>query len=69
MKYICWGYMEPGNLARNDRGAATGNADDHRRATGYLAAGEPLPPPETTLTLSWKRSRPPTVPTLPAPRG
>jgi hypothetical protein len=60
MKYM-FGIHRAGKIARNDRGAATGNArrmlgyGDHLRAKGYLAAGEG--PPEIALTLSSKNGK------------
>jgi hypothetical protein len=61
MKYICLGYIEPGEfegMTEDERHATLDECfehNDHLRANGHPVAEVPLQPPETALTLYWKR--------------
>jgi hypothetical protein len=61
MKYICLGYIEPGTfegMTEDERYATFDECfeyNDHLRANGHLVAEVPLQPPETALTLYWKK--------------
>jgi hypothetical protein len=61
MKYICLGYIEPGKfegMTEDERHAVLDECfehNDHLRASGHLVAEVPLQPPETALTLYWKK--------------
>ena len=63
MKYICLGYIEPGQfegMTEDERHATFDECfeyNDHLRANGHLVAEVPLQPPETALTLYWKNGK------------
>ena len=60
MKYICLGYLEPGkfeNMSESERNATLDECfryNDELRKNGNLLAEEPLQPPHTAVTVSWK---------------
>jgi hypothetical protein len=60
MKYICWGYIEPGKfdcMTEDERNAVFDECfehNDHLRANGRLVREMALQPPETAVTLYWK---------------
>jgi hypothetical protein len=65
MKYICLGYIlgyiEPGTFegmtGRNAVLEECFEHNDHLRANGHLIAEVPLQPPETALTLHWRKGK------------
>ena len=63
MKYICLGYIEPGKfegMTEDERHAVLDECfehNDHLRANGHLVAEVPLQPPETALTVYWKKGK------------
>ena len=63
IKYICFGYIEPGKfqgMIAEEQHAMLDECfdyDDHLRADGHLVGGEALQPPETALTLYWKNGK------------
>src|SRR5271167_4537890 len=63
MRYICLGYFEKGKfdaMTETERNAMFDKCfeyDDHLRASGHWAGGEALQPPETALTLHWKKGK------------
>ena len=60
MKYICLGYLEPGkfeNMSESERNTTLDQCfsyNDELRKNGRLLAEEPLQPPNTAVTVSWK---------------
>lgn len=60
MKYICFGYIQPGkfeNMTENERHAMLDECfdyDDQLRTNGNFTAGEALQPSTSTRTLRWK---------------
>ena len=58
MKYICLGYIEPGEfegMTEDERHTdECFEHNDHLRANGHLVAEVPLQLPEAALTLYWK---------------
>ena len=60
MKYICLGYLEPGkfeNMSESERNTTLDECfsyNDELRKKGQLLAEEPLQPPNTAVTVSWK---------------
>jgi hypothetical protein len=63
MKYICLGYIKPGKfegMTENERNATLDECFEHNdllRAKGHLVAEVPLQPPETAMTLCWKKGK------------
>ena len=63
MKFVCLGYIEPGqfeNLSENDRNAMLDEclAYDHTLTkSGHFAGGEALQGSTTAVTLSWKNGK------------
>jgi len=63
MKYICLGYLEPGKfegMTEDERNAVLDECfeyNDHLRANGHLVAEVALQPPETAVTLHWKKGK------------
>ena len=63
MKFICFGYIEPGkfeNMTETERHAMQDECfayDDKLRAHGHFAAGEALQPPAAVRTLNWKNGK------------
>src|SRR5208283_1985048 len=63
MKYVCLGYYDKGKfdgMTEAERNAMFDKCfeyDDHLRASGHWAGGEALQPPETALTLHWKKGK------------
>src|ERR1700678_3663195 len=63
MKYICLGYLEPGkfeNMAESERNTTLDECfsyNDELRKNGHLVAEEPLQPPNTAVTVSWKNGK------------
>jgi hypothetical protein len=63
MKYICLGYLEPGQfeaMTDHERHATFDECfeyNDHLRANGHLVTELALQPPETALTLYWKNGK------------
>src|SRR5215469_16671117 len=63
MKYICLGYLEPGkfeNMSETERNNVFDQCfsyNDDLRKSGNLLAEEPLQPPDTAVTLSWKNGK------------
>ncbi len=63
MKYICLGYIEPGkfeSMSESHRKTVLDDCfeyNDLLRANGHLVAEVPLQPPETALTLYWKKGK------------
>ena len=63
MKYICFGYIEPGKfegMTEDEQHAMLDESfeyNDHLRANGHVVAEVPLQPSETALTLYWKNGR------------
>jgi hypothetical protein len=63
MKYICLGYLEPGkfeNMSESERNAVFDECfsyNDELRKNGHLVAEEPLQPPNTAVTVSWKNGK------------
>jgi hypothetical protein len=63
MKYICLGYLEPGkfeNMSESERNTVFDECfsyNDEMRKNGHLVAEEPLQPPNTAVTVSWKNGR------------
>ena len=63
MKYICLGYLEPGkfeNMSESERNTVLDECfsyNDELRKSGHLVAEEPLQPPNTAVTLSWKNGK------------
>ena len=61
MKYICLGYIEPGKfegMTGDQRHAVLDECfehNDHLRANSHLVGELALQPPETALTLYWKK--------------
>ena len=59
MKYICLGYLEPGqfeNMSEGDRNTMLDECfgyNDELRRNGHLVAEEPLQPANTAVTVSW----------------
>ena len=59
MKYICLGYLEPGQLERmseSDRNTLRNECvayNDELRKNGHLVAEEPLQAASTAVTVSW----------------
>jgi hypothetical protein len=63
MKFICLGYYDKGKFdslpeaERNSMFDQCFDYDDHLRANGHWAGGEPLQPVETARTVSWKKGK------------
>src|ERR1700751_5448946 len=63
MKYICLGYIEPGTfegMTEDERHAVLDECFEHNdylRVNGHLVAEVPLQPPETAVTLYWKKGK------------
>ena len=63
MKYICLGYIQPGefeNMSESERNNMLDGCfsyDDELRKNGHFAAGEALQPPDTAMTLYWKNGK------------
>ena len=63
MKYICLGYLEPAKfegMTEDERNAVLDECfeyNDHLRANGHLVAEVALQPPETAVTLHWKKGK------------
>jgi hypothetical protein len=63
MKYICLGYLEPGkfeNMSESERNTMLDECfsyNDELRKNGNLVAEEPLQPPNTAVTVSWKNGK------------
>ena len=63
MKYICLGYLEPGkfeNMSESERNTVFDECfsyNDELRKNGHLVAEEPLQPPNTAVTVSWKNGK------------
>src|ERR1700681_1817517 len=63
MKYICLGYLEPGkfeNMSESERYTVLDEGfryNDELRKNGHLVAEEPLQPPNTAVTVSWKNGK------------
>ena len=63
MKYICLGYLEPGNfetMSESERDTVLDQCvsyNDELRKNGYLVAEEPLQPASTAVTLDWKNGK------------
>jgi len=63
MKYICLGYLEPGtfeNMSEGERNTVLDECfsyNDELRKNGHLVAMEPLQPPNTAVTVSWKHGK------------
>ena len=63
MKYICLGYLEPGqfeNMSESERNTvldACFSYNDEMRKNGHLVAEEPLQPGNTAVTISWKNGK------------
>jgi hypothetical protein len=63
MKYICLGYIEPRKFEGMTEGERHATFDDcfeyndHLCANGHLVAEVPLQPPQTALTLYWKKAK------------
>jgi hypothetical protein len=63
MKYICLGYLEPGeleNMSESERNAALDECfsyNDELLTNGHLVAEEPLQPADTAVTVSWKNGK------------
>jgi hypothetical protein len=63
MKYVCLGYLEPGkfeNLSESERNTVLDECfsyNDEMRKNGHLVAEEPLQPPSTAVTVSWKNGK------------
>jgi hypothetical protein len=58
MKYVCLGYLEPGSESeRNTVFDECFSYNDELRKNGHLLAEEPLQPPNTAVTVSWKNGR------------
>ncbi|MGB2665127.1 MAG: YciI family protein, partial [Candidatus Acidiferrum sp.] len=63
MKYICLGYIEPGkfeNMSESERNTVFDECfsyNDELRKNGNLVAQEPLQPPNTAVTVSWKNGK------------
>ena len=63
MKYICLGYLEPRKfegMTDDERNAVLDECfehNDHLRAKGHMVAEIALQPPETAVTLRWKRGK------------
>jgi hypothetical protein len=63
MKYVCLGYLEPGkfeNMSESERNTVLDECfsyNDELRKNGHLVAEEPLQPPNTAVTVSWKNGK------------
>ncbi len=63
MKYICLGYREPGkfeSMSADEQNAMQDECCEYNnrlRANGHVVAEILLQPPETGLTLYWRRSK------------
>ncbi len=63
MKFICFGYMQPGkfeNMPEKDRHAMVDECvdyDDRLRANGHFSAGEALQLPASARTLRWNNGK------------
>jgi hypothetical protein len=63
MKYFCLGYYDPGKHTRMTEGEQNAmfdecfEYDDHLRANGHWAGGEPIQPPETALSVYWQNGK------------
>ena len=63
MKYICLGYLEPGkfeNMSESERNTMLDECfsyNDELRKNGHLVVEEPLQPPNTAVTVSWKNGK------------
>jgi hypothetical protein len=63
MKYICLGYLEPGkfeNMSESERDNVLDECfsyNDELWKNGHLVVEEPLQPPNTAVTVSWKNGK------------
>jgi hypothetical protein len=63
MKYVCLGYREPGkfeNMSESERNSVLDECfsyNDEMRKNGHLVVEEPLQPPNTAVTVSWKNGK------------
>jgi hypothetical protein len=63
MKYICFGYLEPGkfeNMSKSERNTVVDECssyNDELRNNGHFVAEEPLQPANTAVTVSWKNGK------------
>lgn len=63
MKFICFGYIEPGKfegMRKNKRHAMLDECfeyDDQLRWNGHFVAGQALQPPSSTRTLRWRNGK------------
>jgi hypothetical protein len=63
MKYLCFGYYDKAkfdSMPEAERNAMFDKCfdyDDHLRANGHWAGGEPLQPAENAMTLYWKNGK------------
>jgi hypothetical protein len=63
MKYICLGYLKPGqfeDMTEDERNVVFDQCfehNDHLRANGHLVGEIALQPPETAVTLYWKNGK------------
>jgi hypothetical protein len=63
MKYLCLGYIEPGEfegMTEDEQHAMLDECfeyNDHLRANGHVVAEVLLQPPETAVTLCWKNGK------------
>jgi hypothetical protein len=63
MKYICFGYIQPGkfeNMSENERNNMLDQCfsyDDELRKNGHFAAGQALQPADTATTVDWKNGK------------
>ena len=63
MKYLCLGYIEPEKfevMTEDEQHAMLDECfeyNDHLRASGHVVAEVPLQPPETAVTLYWKKGK------------
>jgi hypothetical protein len=63
MKYICLGYLEPGKfekMSESERNSVLDECfsyNDELRKNGHLVEEEPLQPPNTAVTVSWKNGK------------
>jgi hypothetical protein len=60
MKYICLGYIEPGNMSERERNTMLDECfsyNDEMRKNGHLVDQQPLQPPNTAVTVYWKNGK------------